>query len=144
MPDLLTSLQVSLQSSFQELLQGVFQFVPRLALAIIVFVLGWIVAVVLAKLIADVLRRVRFNQVFDRGNWKQALEKADVTVDPSGFVGGIIKWVLVIVTLLIAVDLLGLTQLRTFVDGVLGYLPNVVAAALIFVVAVIVADIVEK
>ena len=56
----------------------------------------------------------------------------------------IIKWILVIVFLLAAVEILGLAQFAGFLGGVLGYLPNVIVAALIFVVTVIVVDIVEK
>ena len=54
------------------------------------------------------------------------------------------KWVLVIVFLLAAVEILGLVQFAGFVKNVLAYLPNVIVAALIFVVTVIVVDIVEK
>jgi small-conductance mechanosensitive channel len=50
----------------------------------------------------------------------------------------------VVLFLLIAVEILGLTELADFLRSVLNYLPNVVVAALIFVVTVIVVDIVEK
>ena len=51
---------------------------------------------------------------------------------------------LVIVFLLASVEILGLNQLAAFITDVLAYLPNVLVASLIFVVAVIIADIVEK
>jgi hypothetical protein len=48
------------------------------------------------------------------------------------------------VSLLIAVDILKLAQFGMVLTQVLNYLPNVVVAALIFVVAVIISDIIEK
>ena len=130
--------------SVQDLVAGLINFIPALAGALIVFFIGWFVSVVVGRVVADVLKRLRFNQIFERGNWKEALAKADVKVDPSGFIGAIFKWVLTIVFLLAAVEILGLDQVAVFLQGVLAYLPNVIAAALIFVVAVIIADIVEK
>ena len=130
--------------SVQDLVAGLINFIPALAGALIVFFIGWFVSVVVGRVVADVLKRLRFNQIFERGNWKEALAKADVKVDPSGFIGAIFKWVLTIVFLLAAVEILGLDQVAVFLQGVLAYLPNVIAAALIFVVAVIIADILEK
>ena len=112
--------------------------------ALVIFVIGWFISVGVGRLVADILKRLKFNQIFERGSWRQALEKAEVKVDPSGFIGAIFKWVLVIVFLMAAVDVLGLTQLAVFIKDVLAYLPNVLVASLIFVVAVIIADIVEK
>ncbi len=134
----------ALNQSFRDLFAGVISFVPLLILAMIVLVIGWFIAVGIGKLVTDILTRIKFNQVFERGNWKQALERADLKVDPAGFVGAIFKWVLVIVFLLAAVEILGFDQFAGFLRDVLAYLPNVIVAVLIFVVAIVVADILEK
>ena len=128
----------------QDLWQGFIGFLPELIGALVIFVIGWFIAVGVGRLVADILKRIKFNQIFERGNWKHALEKADMKVDPAGFIGAIFKWVLVIVFLRVAVEVLGLTQLTVFIENILAYLPNVLAASLIFVVAVIIADIAEK
>jgi len=130
--------------SLQNLWQAFMSFIPSLIGAIIVFVIGWFISIGVGKLITEILRRIKFNQIFEKGSWDEALAKADIKVDASGFIGAIIKWVLVIVFLLAAVEILGFMQFAIFLNGVLAYLPNVIVAALIFVVTVIVVDIVEK
>lgn len=130
--------------ALQNLWQGFLSFIPVLVGAIIVFVIGWFISVGVGKLITEILKRIKFNQIFERGGWKSALEKAEIKVDPSGFIGAVIKWILVIVFLLAAVEILGLIQFAGFLKSVLAYLPNVIVAALIFVVTVILVDIVEK
>lgn len=131
-----------------EALQGVWQgflgFVPSLLGAIVIFAIGWMISVAVGKLIAEILKRIKFNQIFEKGNWDEALAKAGIKVDASAFIGAIVKWVLVIVFLLAAVEILGFVQLASFIQDILAYLPNVIVAALIFVVTVIVVDIVEK
>jgi len=119
-------------------------FIPALIGAIIVLVIGWFVSIAIGKVVTEVLKKLKFNQIFERGGWKGALEKADIKVDASAFVGAIVKWVLVIVFLLAAVEILGFFQFAGFLRDVIGYLPNVIVAVLIFVVTVIVVDIVEK
>ncbi len=124
--------------------KGFIDFVPELIGAIIVFLIGWLISIGIGKLITEILRKVKFNRIFEKGGWKGALEKAEIKVDPSAFIGAIFKWVLMIVFLLAAVEILGFVQFADFLTSVLAYLPNVIVAALIFVVAVIIADILEK
>jgi len=131
-------------NGLQGLWQGFIGFLPALVGALVIFMIGWFISVGVGRLVADILKRIKFNQIFERGNWKHALDKADVKVDPAGFIGAIFKWVLAIVFLLAAVEVLGLNQLAAFITDVLAYLPNVLVASLIFVVAVIISDIAEK
>ena len=130
--------------ALQDLWQGFLTFTPKLIGALIVFIIGWFISMAIGKVIASILRKLNFNRFFEKGNIKEALEKAEFKVDASGFKGAIFKWVFVIVFLLVAVEILGLTQFGIFLTSVLSYLPNVIVAVLIFVVAVIIADILEK
>lgn len=130
--------------ALQGLWEGFINFIPQLFGALIIFTVGWIISVAIGKLVSELLKRLNFNQLFERGGWKEALERAEVKVDASDFVGAIFKWVFAIVFLLAAVDILGFRQFAVFLQGILGYLPNVIVAVLIFAVTVIVVDIVEK
>ncbi len=134
---------ITLQS-LQDLWQGFLGFLPSVVGALLIFFIGWVISVAVGKLISDILKRLNFNKIFEKGNWDEALAKADIKVDAASFIGSIFKWSLVIVFLLASVEVLGLTQLAGFLKDVLTYLPNVVVASLIFVVAVVIADISEK
>ena len=127
-----------------KLWDGFLAFIPSLIGAILVFLIGWFVALGIGKLVAEILTRIKLNQFFERTSWKTALEKAELKVNPSEFIGAIVKWILVIVFLLVAVEILGLVEFAGFLKSILAYLPNVVIAVLILVVTVIVVDIVEK
>ena len=134
---------VTLQA-LQSAWQGFLNFIPVLIGAIIVFVIGWFIALGIGKLIAEILARLRFNKLFEKTGWKGALEKAELKVNPSEFIGAICKWILVIVFLLAAVEILGFVQFANFLRSVIGWLPNLVVAIAIFVVAIILSDILEK
>jgi len=124
--------------------KGFLNFIPSLLAAIIVFVIGWFIAEVIGKLVARILKVLKLNQIFDRANWKEALEAAEIKVNISEFIGGICKWVLVIVFLSVSVEILGLGQFASLLNRLISWLPNLIVAMAIFVVAVIVADILNR
>jgi hypothetical protein len=124
--------------------EGFVLFLPKLVGSLIVFVIGWFLSVGFAKLISEILKRLQFDKIFERAGWKEALRKADVKVSPSEFLGAICKWTLVIVFLLASVEILGFVQFANFISDVIAWLPNLLVAIIIFIVAIIVADIVEK
>ncbi len=128
----------------QPFLQTMVMFVANLLLAIAVFIVGYLISVGIGRVVAEILKSLRFNRLFEKEGWNNALAQANVHVNPSEFIGAIFKWVFVIISLLIAVDILHLAQFGMILTQVLNYLPNVVVAALIFVVAVIISDIIEK
>lgn len=131
-------------SVIQPFLQQLIAFIADLILAIIVFIIGYLIAVGIGKLITEILKSIKFNRLFEKEGWRRALQRANVEVNPSEFIGAIFKWVFVIVSLLLAVDILNLTSFAVFLTDVLAYLPNVIVAVLVVVVAIIISDITEK
>jgi len=135
--------EITLQE-FQNLWQGFLGFIPSLLAAIIVFVIGWFIACGIGRLIAEILIRLKFNSLFKSTGWKESLEKAEFKVDPAGFIGAICKWVVAVVFLLASVEILGLSQFAGFLENIIAWLPNLIVAAIIFIVSVIIADFLEK
>lgn len=130
--------------ALQSLWQGFLSFIPNLIGSLVVFLIGWLIAIGIGKLVTEVLIRLKLNKILEKSGWQEALNKAELKVNPAEFIGGIIKWIFVIVFLLAAVEILGFVQFTDFLKSVISYLPNVIVAALIFVVTVILVDIVEK
>ena len=130
--------------ALQNLWAGFLSFMPKLLGALIILIIGWIISIWVGKLISEILKRLKFDKIFEKTKWDEALEKADMKMSMSGFLGGLVKWILIIVFLLAAVEILGFSQFSAFVTSIVAWLPNLVVAAAIFVVAVVVADIAEK
>ena len=128
----------------QPFLKDLVAFIPQLLLAIVVFIIGYIISVGIGRLITEILKGVKFNRLFAKEGWQKAIEKADIKVDPSAFIGAIFKWVFVIVSLLLTADILKLTKFSELLQNILNYIPNLIVAIFIFVVGVVIADVVEK
>ncbi|MDO8591102.1 MAG: hypothetical protein Q7R65_03960 [bacterium] len=131
--------------SFQGLWIGVITFLPRLLLAVIVFLLGWIVADVLGRLATQIISVLKVDQVLERTGIEEPLKRANIKLNSGAFIGGLIRWFFLVVFLVAVIDILGLTQVNAFLrDVVLRYIPQVIVAALILMVAVVVAESLQK
>lgn len=120
-------------------------FLPNLIAALIVFFVGWAISIAAGRLVEKLLAVLRINQAFERlGGLKAAVERAGLRLNISLLVGEIVKWFLIIVTLLAATDILGLNEISGFLTAVLFYIPNVVVAALILIIAVVLSNFVYR
>jgi hypothetical protein len=131
--------------TFQKFWQNFWGFLINLIIAIIVFLIGWLISGGVGRLVARFLKKLKIDLVLERSKGlKEALERAEIKIVPSQFIGEICKWILVIVFLMLAVDVLGWKGFAQILRDFINYLPNILVAILIFVVTVIIADIVEK
>jgi hypothetical protein len=119
-------------------------FAPKLIAALIIFIVGWIVSLGIGKLVAEILSRLGFNKLFEKSAWKEAMDKAELKVFPSDFIGAIFKWILIITTLWIVLIILGYGSFDYFLGGIADLLMRLVVATAIFIIAVVIADISEK
>lgn len=131
-------------ASLQQVWASVANFVPFLLGALLVFVIGWIIAVALGKLVEQVVRALRVDSLLAKLDFEKTLERGGWRLNSGAFVGGLVRWFLIIVFLLASVNILGLSQVSDFLTQVLLYLPNVVVAALILIIATLVAEAVER
>lgn len=140
-----TSSTDAIVTSLADLWVQFISFIPSLIAALIVFFLGWAVSVAVGRLVEKALVVMRVNTAFDSMHGlKRAVEQAGLKLNIARLVGEVFKWFLIIVTLLAATDILGLTEVSRFLMSVLLYVPNVVVAVLILVIAVVLANFVYR
>jgi hypothetical protein len=108
-------------------------WVPRLAAFLAILIVGYFVAKIVARLVRKVLERVGFDRTLHSGTAGTWIAK--VTARPSDLLGTIAFWVLFVGAISIALDVLGIQAVDDFVAAVWGYIPNVIAALLIFLAA---------
>lgn len=130
--------------AFESFWLGFLSFLPSLLGALIVLIIGWFFAIAIGKIVTGLLHKFNFNAFFENEKWKEAIDEAEVRVNPSDFIGSLVKWILVIVVIWMTVDILGLKGIADFMGEVVAYLPNVIVSAIIFVVAVMIADFLSK
>lgn len=110
-----------------------FAWLPALLGALAILVIGYFVAKLVGKLVARVLQSAGFDRLLHGGAGGSFVQK--VTSSPSRLLGTISFWAIFLGAISLAVSVLGIEALTDFVAAVYAYLPNVLAAVLIFLVA---------
>jgi hypothetical protein len=126
---------VSVGDSVQSTLDSFFGFLPRLIGFLIVLAIGWIVARVVKTAVTKLLQKVGLDRALHSGTTGQYVDRVMPDTSPSRVVGSLAFWFIFLGALAIAVSQLGIEALDNFVASIGAYLPNVIAAVLIFVVA---------
>jgi len=136
---------VILAGSFQKVLDGVLGVVPNLVVAIIVLILGWIIGAALSKIVEQIFKAIKLDKLLAASGLEDLVAKAGIKLNSGKFLGELVKWFVIVVFLVTAFDVLGLSQVNAFLVGVVaGYIPNVIAAVLILLVAVVIAEVLRK
>lgn len=120
---------------------GFVSFVPGLLGAIILFLLGWVVGAIVGKAVHQVVNTLKIDRLFESAGAKVFMERAGLKLNVGGFIGGVVKWFIIIVFLMASLQIIGLTQVNDFLrEAVLYYLPKVIVASLVLVIATVLAD----
>ncbi len=132
-------------ASLQELWWGFVQFAPKLIIAIVFFIVGWVLGSLVAKAFEHVFSALKIDRLFQSVRADEFMKRAGMNLNTGYFVGQVIKWFIIIVFLLPSLKLVGLDLVATFLqESVLGFLPRVIVAILILIIATVLAEAVSK
>lgn len=139
------NLGLVLNDSLLNLWYGFINFVPSLLLAIILFILGWVIGSVVGKAVAQVITALKVDKLFESAGVEEVTGRMGMKINVGKFFGVIVKWFLIIVFLMASLQIVGLTQVNDFLQtAVLFYLPKVIIAAIVLIIATIIAEAMEK
>jgi Conserved TM helix len=119
----------SIERGFDEF----FTWIPALVGALVILILGYIIAKVVQSILSGGLSRAGLDRQLTQGRSGEWVQK--VAASPSRLIGRIGFWVVFLAFVSMAATALGIEALSAFVAAVWSYLPNVIAALLIFLVA---------
>jgi hypothetical protein len=128
------------RGALTDMLSRIGNYIPNIVGAALIILIGWIVGIFLGGLVERLLKMFSIQKIFEKARIEDLLKKAEIKTDTSALIGALVKWVVLIVSFISAADVLQLNQISAFLNTVLGYIPNVVAAVGIVVVGIIAAQ----
>lgn len=130
----------AISTSVSSVLIRLANFLPDLIGAIIILIAGWLIALLLEQIVDRVLRALNIQRLFERARLEDLIRKTGSQRDTVGLLAGLVKWIVYIATFLSAANILHLEGISNFLNQILGYMPNVVVAAGIILVAGVLAQ----
>ena len=139
---------VKIVDSLQQGLDAFIGFLPNLIGFLAILIVGFIIARIVKGIVGKGLEKLGVDRALHSGQMGQYVEKVSPGASPSKLIGSIAFWFIFVFVLSAAIGALKIPAVTTFMNQVLAYLPNVVAAVIIFAlagaIAAAVAGLVQK
>src|SRR5215204_6761836 len=123
----------------QDALGAFLSYIPQLIGAVVILIF-YIIAKVLQAIIGRVLQAVGFDRWMERGGIKQFFDRAETNQTPHSILGKLVFWFVFIVAITMAADALGIPQVSAVLAQLIAYIPNIIAAILILILAALLAN----
>lgn len=127
----------------REMFTRIMEYIPVILAAVIILVIGWMVAKAIRLILEKGLKAVHFDRLADKAGITKALKDGDFNISASEIISGLVYWLVMILVLVMTADALGLPQASILLAGLFGYIPMVISAVLVLVVAIFVAGFVS-
>ena len=114
--------------------------IPRIIGFLVILVIGWLISGALAAGVAALLRAVRFNVLAQNAGIQGFINNMGLRTDASGLLANIVKWFVRLIVLVVAFDALGLPAVSQVLQQFLLWIPNLVVAVVVLVIAGLAAN----
>ena len=126
-----------------QMLTRILAYLPVLLGALVILIVGWIVAKAIRRLIDWLLKLIRFDTLADKAGISEILEKGNLEISAREVISNIVYWLIIIMVLVMTVDALGLPKSSDVLSSLFAYVPKVIAALLVLIVAMFLASFVS-
>jgi hypothetical protein len=126
---------VNISDSIQQGADSFFAFVPNLIAFLVILIVGYFIAKLVGAVVRKALEKLGLDRALHESDAKQYVDRISPDASPSAAVGKVLFYLVFIFVLTAAIGALKIPAVTAFMNQVLAYLPNVVAAIVIFVVA---------
>ena len=113
------------------------EYVPAFIGALVILFAGYLLAKLLEKGTFRLLRRIRLNDMLERGGVMEAVERSGSHVNPARVMANLVFWLVMFAVMVIAATALGLQSLADVFADLVSYIPSVIAAIVIILVGIV-------
>lgn len=117
---------------------------PNIIGTLIVLIFGWLITKLIVKIIKKVLKLANASKLDDAINEIEIIEGKKLNFDTVKIISNFVKWVMYVMLIIMASDIMNLTMISQQISNLLAYLPQLFAALVIFTVGLILANLVKK
>jgi len=118
--------------------------IPKILLGIGFIILAFIILKVVNFILKKLLKLSKIDSLTTKLNEAELFGKSDYTVVPSKIILKFVKYLLILIFVVVASDMLGLKMISEGIGSFIAYLPILISALLIFVVGVYMASLIKN
>lgn len=140
---------VEVWSTFQDSLFEVWSiigaFLPNFIVATLVFIVCLLIGVLLSRGIEYVFQKTHLEHIFDKFGVHEAVCRTGMPCNIGKFIGETVKWCIIVVAGTASLSVVGLSDVKfILINFITGFLPNVITAAFIILIAALIGRFMQK
>ncbi len=132
-------MDIDFDGVFTDTARDLAAFVPKLVGFVLVLAVGVFVAKWLRRLVATLLRKIRFDEYLDKAGVGGPLERAGFA-DSGRFIAQIVYYLIVLLVLKLALSAFGENDISAALDGLIAWIPKLIVAIAIVIITGLVAN----
>jgi hypothetical protein len=132
----------AIATGFSSAVNQLITAIPNIIGFLAILIVGWILSGILGRVVTSILQRVGADRMFAQ-HGAQSYGQAAAKFTPSRAGGEVVKWLIRLIFIVAATNVLGLTQVSVLINQVLLWIPNLIVAAIILLVAPLLAKFVR-
>ena len=126
---------VQIADSIQQGLDSLLGFIPNIIGFLVILVIGYFIAKLVKGIVARLLEKVGLDRTLHSSDAGKYVEKVSPGASPARLIGTVAFWFIFLFAISAAIGALKIPALSTFIAQVQAFLPNIIVALLIFVIA---------
>lgn len=122
----------TLGDTLTRIYNDIINFIPNLINGLIILIIGYLVARFVRWLIRFILQRLKFDPLIEKSGLTGTMRGLGVKTPVSEIIAGVVFFLLLLSFMISAVRLMGLEPVARLLEQVLAFLPNLIAAVIVF------------
>ncbi len=140
----MSNVQLVLLEPAKAVLSQIVQFLINVLLVVLVLLIGWLVARAVKTIVTKALRIMKLDVLSDRLELDSLLEKGGIKYSISELLGTVSYWLVLLVTFVVAMNVINLTVAAALLEKVVLFIPNIIAAVFILVLGLFVGTLLRN
>lgn len=120
------------------------EFAPKVLFAILILIIGWFITKIVTYVLKRTLKFAKVDKLTDVINDRNLFGKTDLKFNVTSVIVGFVKWILFLVFLIIASDVMNWEIVSVEIGKLLGYLPRLFSAIALFMIGLYIANFIKK
>jgi hypothetical protein len=130
---------VKVADSVQQGLDSLLGFIPNVIGFLLILLIGYVIAKAVKAAVTKLLQAVGIDRALHASDAGTYVERVSPGASPAKLIATVVYWFIFLFVISVAISALKIPALTGFLNDVQSYLPNIVAAVLIFVIAAVLA-----
>ena len=127
----------------EKLLSDFLIVIPKLAGAITIIILGYIISKTVIKLFTTLLSKIGVDKLTEKLNDIDIVQKNNIQLKLSTILGNVVFYMMMLITLMAATDVLGMPALSQLISDISNYIPNLVIALIVLMFGLLASNLIK-